>query len=358
MTSIILENIAKSFGGTRVLDGIDLAVASGELLVIVGPSGCGKTTLLRLIAGLEPITSGRLMIGGQVMNDIPHARRGIAMVFQNYALYPHMNVRENMAFALRVAGVGRDRIETAVTRAARLLDLEDCLDRFPRALSGGQRQRVAIGRAIVREPAVFLFDEPLSNLDAGLRGAMRLEIARLKARLSDRTMIHVTHDQLEAMTLADRIVVLAGGRIAQVGRPLDLYERPETEFVARFIGSPAMNLIPATVIAAGAVTRLRLATAEISLARPTPPDLAGAEVNLGVRPEHLFPSGGPGLVAGRVDVVEALGEVSLIHLGGITAKLAGTRQDLGGQTLRLSADPAHLHLFHRGRSVMSHLPLG
>ena len=243
MADLKLTNVEKTYGGTvNVLNNINLDIKQGELIVFVGPSGCGKSTLLRMIAGLEKITGGELQIDGQVVNDVPPAQRGIAMVFQSYALYPHMTVRDNMSFALNIAKKSQAEIDEAVNKAAKTLQLDEYLDRLPKALSGGQRQRVAIGRSIVRDPKVYLFDEPLSNLDAALRVATRIEIARLKEAMPESTMIYVTHDQVEAMTLASRIVVLANNGIAQVGTPLDLYEKPETEFVAQIIGSPSMNL--------------------------------------------------------------------------------------------------------------------
>jgi len=247
MAELKLTDVEKVYGGTvKVLSDINLDIDTGELIVFVGPSGCGKSTLLRMIAGLEKITGGTLEIDGQVVNDVPPSQRGIAMVFQSYALYPHMTVYENMAFSLRIAKTDAATIDQKVRAAADKLQLTNFLDRLPKALSGGQRQRVAIGRSIVRDPKVYLFDEPLSNLDAALRVATRIEIAQLKEQMPDSTMIYVTHDQVEAMTLASRIVVLAGGGIAQVGSPLDLYERPNSTFVAQFIGSPAMNLLGGT----------------------------------------------------------------------------------------------------------------
>lgn len=251
MADLRLTGLAKTYGDVDVLSDINLEIEQGELIVFVGPSGCGKSTLLRMIAGLEKITGGDLEIDGMRVNDVPPAQRGIAMVFQSYALYPHMTVRENMAFALKLARKPAAEIDAAITRAARILQLEPYLDRLPKALSGGQRQRVAIGRSIVRNPKVYLFDEPLSNLDAALRVATRIEIAQLKESMPDSTMIYVTHDQVEAMTLASRIVVLAGGGISQVGTPLELYERPRNEFVAQFIGSPSMNLLPGKIVGTG-----------------------------------------------------------------------------------------------------------
>ncbi|RVI20624.1 ATP-binding cassette domain-containing protein, partial [Sinorhizobium meliloti] len=259
MTGLLLKDIRKSYGAVDVIHGIDLDIKEGEFVVFVGPSGCGKSTLLRMIAGLEEITGGDMFIDGERVNDVPPSKRGIAMVFQSYALYPHMTVYDNMAFGMRIARESKEEIDRRVRGAADMLQLTPYLDRLPKALSGGQRQRVAIGRAICRNPKVFLFDEPLSNLDAALRVATRIEIAKLSERMSDTTMIYVTHDQVEAMTLADRIVVLSAGHIEQVGAPLELYERPANLFVARFIGSPAMNVIPATITATGQQTAVSLA---------------------------------------------------------------------------------------------------
>jgi alpha-glucoside transport system ATP-binding protein len=312
-----------------------------------------------MIAGLERISGGDLTIDGQRMNDVPPAQRGIAMVFQSYALYPHMTVRDNMAFALKIAKKSPQDIEKAVENTARILQLTPYLDRLPKALSGGQRQRVAIGRAIVRDPKVFLFDEPLSNLDAALRVATRIEIAQLKEAMPDRTMIYVTHDQVEAMTLASRIVVLAGGGIAQVGTPLDLYDRPETEFVAQFIGSPAMNLLPGTVVKTGTQTTVELAGGGIARSHvPTRPADLGLAVNIGVRPEDFHPTDGAGIFSGTVAIVEALGEVSLLYFTpekgapAMIAKLPGTHADLRHRLVTLGADPAKVHLFHAGRSLL------
>ncbi len=360
MADLKLTGVGKIYGGTvEVLRGIDLDIKAGELVVFVGPSGCGKSTLLRMIAGLEQITAGTLEIGGQVMNDFPPSQRGIAMVFQSYALYPHMTVRDNMAFALKIARLPRAEITAAVARAARILQLEDLLDRLPKELSGGQRQRVAIGRAIVRNPDVYLFDEPLSNLDAALRVATRIEIAQLKEAMPDSTMIYVTHDQVEAMTLADRIVVLADKGIAQVGSPLDLYERPENEFVAQFIGSPAMNLFAGTIAEAGALTRVDLDRGgAISAAIATTPQDVGKKVNVGIRPEDfaISDSDAGGAVIGRVDYVEALGEVTLLYLAHEgaaphVAKLPGIVEVARGTELSLTAAPQKVHLFHQGRSM-------
>ncbi|MDO5658766.1 MAG: sn-glycerol-3-phosphate ABC transporter ATP-binding protein UgpC [Paracoccus sp. (in: a-proteobacteria)] len=359
MAGLVLRDVAKSYGDVQVLSGIDLDIAQGEFIVFVGPSGCGKSTLLRMIAGLEEISGGTLSIDGQVMNDVPPSQRGIAMVFQSYALYPHMTVRDNMGFALQIAGKSQGEIRAATDRAAAMLQLTPYLDRLPKALSGGQRQRVAIGRAIVRDPKVWLFDEPLSNLDAALRVATRIEIAQLKSAMPDRTMIYVTHDQTEAMTLADRIVVLAGGGIAQVGAPLDLYERPQSEFVAQFIGSPAMNLLPGRITATGPQTQVELdggliATVPIATAA----EHQGAAVNLGVRPEHLTETDGPAIFEGEVNLTEALGEVTLLYFGAgqagrnpVIAKLPGIHSGHLNRKMHLTAAPERLHLFRDGQSL-------
>jgi alpha-glucoside transport system ATP-binding protein len=359
MADLKLTNIGKSYGEVKILEGIDLQIETGELIVFVGPSGCGKSTLLRMIAGLERISAGTLEIDNVVMNDVPPAQRGIAMVFQSYALYPHMTVRDNMAFALKIAKQTPQEIEKAVDNAARILQLTPYLDRLPKALSGGQRQRVAIGRAIVRDPKVYLFDEPLSNLDAALRVATRIEIAQLKEQMPDRTMIYVTHDQVEAMTLASRIVVLADRGISQVGTPLELYQRPENEFVAQFIGSPSMNLLTGEITGTGAMTTVTLdggGTAQAAIAT-TGADI-GLKVKLGVRPEDLEPCDGAGIYKGVVDIVEALGEVTLLYFEpqgdrhGMIAKLQGIHNDLRGATVNLTADPEKVHLFHAGRSLL------
>ncbi|MFY0680755.1 MAG: sn-glycerol-3-phosphate ABC transporter ATP-binding protein UgpC [Thalassovita sp.] len=359
MADLKLTNVEKSYGGSvNVLQDINLDIKAGELVVFVGPSGCGKSTLLRMIAGLEKITGGELTIDDQVVNDVPPAQRGIAMVFQSYALYPHMTVRENMAFALKIAKKSKDEIEAAVTKAAKVLQLDEYLDRLPKALSGGQRQRVAIGRSIVRDPKVYLFDEPLSNLDAALRVATRIEIARLKEAMPDRTMIYVTHDQVEAMTLASRIVVLANKGIAQVGTPLELYETPENEFVAQFIGSPAMNLLPGKITQTGARTAVTLAGGGIAYAEiPTTEADLGKEVNVGVRPEDLLPTQEQGLVECVVDFTEALGDVTLLYFDSsdehpnLISKLSGIHRGLRGKTIKMTTEPSKVHLFHNGQSM-------
>jgi multiple sugar transport system ATP-binding protein len=308
MATLRLRDLRKSYGDVEVIKGVDLDINDRDFVVFVGPSGCGKSTLLRMIAGLEEITSGDLMIDGERVNDVPPAERGLAMVFQSYALYPHMTVRDNMGFALRLAGVPRAERDKKVQAAAQILQLDNFLDRKPKALSGGQRQRVAIGRAIVREPKVFLFDEPLSNLDAALRVQMRIELARLHDEL-DATMIYVTHDQVEAMTLADKIVVLNGGIIEQAGSPLELYHHPENLFVAGFIGSPKMNFLEAKAVGADASgVTVELVNKDRIKVDVAPGQVAeGEPLTLGVRPEHLRVTSEAGDVSGEVLVAERLG---------------------------------------------------
>ncbi len=361
MADLKLTDVAKAYGEVKVLSNIDLDIKQGELIVFVGPSGCGKSTLLRMIAGLEKITGGTLEIDGTVVNDIPPSERGIAMVFQSYALYPHMTVRDNMSFALKIAKKSKSEIDEAVERAADILQLSPYLDRLPKALSGGQRQRVAIGRSIVRDPKVYLFDEPLSNLDAALRVATRIEIAKLKESMPNSTMIYVTHDQVEAMTLATRIVVLAGGGIAQVGTPLELYERPNGEFVAQFIGSPAMNLLPGEIVGTGAQTTVKLQGGGKAVANiPTTEADMGLKVNLGARPEDLVATDGEDfLYQGEVELLEALGELTVLYFrpesagaAPVLAKLAGIHTDLKGRKVKLKADPSKIHLFHNKVSLL------
>ncbi|MCD1632315.1 sn-glycerol-3-phosphate ABC transporter ATP-binding protein UgpC [Martelella mediterranea] len=352
MADVSLNQIRKSFGAIEVIKGVDLDIRSGEFVVFVGPSGCGKSTLLRMIAGLEDITSGSLSIGGTDMTDEDPAKRGIAMVFQTYALYPHMTVRENMGFALRFAGMKKQEIETRVMEAARMLELESYLDRKPKALSGGQRQRVAIGRAIVRHPDVFLFDEPLSNLDAELRVHMRAELSALHDRLKT-TMVYVTHDQVEAMTLADRIVVLRAGKVEQIGTPLELFNTPANLFVAGFIGSPAMNFLPASVVDADEaglkISLLDAETLDLAIAGTRP--AAGARVTLGVRPQHirLAAEDQTGFEI-AITLVEALGTETVIYgeAGNgerVMAVLAGQHALKTGTTIRVTFDVADVHLF-------------
>ena len=346
MATLDLKGIGKSFGDTEVIRGIDLAVRDGELVVFVGPSGCGKSTMLRMIAGLETVSAGEIRIGERRVDHLPPTDRGIAMVFQSYALYPHKDVRGNLGFALKHAKVDPVEIERRVNAAAEILELGALMDRKPRELSGGQRQRVAIGRAIVREPEVFLFDEPLSNLDAALRVHMRVEILKLHQRLGN-TMVYVTHDQVEAMTLADRIVVFRAGAVEQVGTPLELYREPANRFVAGFIGSPAMNFLDARVEGG----RVRLGEAAVCDTRA--PD---GPVTLGLRPEHLRPDEAGPLV-GRVSVFEHLGGESFVHLaleggGTLVAKLDGERAFAPGETCRLSIAPDKCHVFDaEGRRI-------
>jgi alpha-glucoside transport system ATP-binding protein len=361
MADLLLKDVVKSYGDVNVLNDINLDIKTGELIVFVGPSGCGKSTLLRMIAGLEKISDGTLSIDGEVMNDVPPAQRGIAMVFQTYALYPHMTVRDNMAFALNIAGKSKAEIDAAVNAAAEKLQLGPYLDRLPKALSGGQRQRVAIGRAIVRDPKVYLFDEPLSNLDAALRVATRIEIAKLKEAMPDSTMIYVTHDQVEAMTLASRIVVLANKGIAQVGTPLELYERPNSEFVAQFIGSPQMNLLAGEIVETGAQTRLKLAEGGGTILSdyPSRPEDMGTAVKVGIRPEDMVQTeAGDFAFEGTVDITEALGEVTLLYFqksepghDPVIAKLPGVHSELRGQPLRVTAPAAKVHVFKDGVSL-------
>jgi multiple sugar transport system ATP-binding protein/alpha-glucoside transport system ATP-binding protein len=359
MADLTLRQVKKSYGSLNILHGIDLDIKSGEFIVFVGPSGCGKSTLLRAIAGLEEITSGELKIAGEVVNDVPPSKRGIAMVFQSYALYPHMTVYDNMAFGMKIARENKAEIDRRVRQAAEILQLTKYLDRLPKAMSGGQRQRVAIGRAIVRNPRVFLFDEPLSNLDAALRVATRIEIAKLKESMAATTMIYVTHDQVEAMTLADRIVVLKEGRIEQVGSPMELYHHPGNLFVAQFIGSPAMNIVPAKIEKAGAetvITHVGGRSANVPVA--TPASAAGSSISFGVRPEDLrIATGEAALFEGRIDYVEQLGEVQLIYVDigradqPLVCKLPGYAEIKRDTTIRLDADADTLHIFDAdGRS--------
>ena len=331
MASLTIRDVRKSYGSVQVMHGIDLDIQDGEFVVFVGPSGCGKSTLLRMIAGLEEISSGTVAIDDKVVNDVAPSKREVAMVFQTYALYPHMTVYKNMAFGLQQVKTPEAEIDRRVKAAAEVLQITDYLERSPRNLSGGQRQRVAIGRAIVRDPKVFLFDEPLSNLDAALRVQTRIEISKLHERLGS-TMIYVTHDQVEAMTLANKIVVLRDGRIEQVGSPTDLYDRPDNMFVAQFIGSPKMNFF------------------EVADVNNANVELADGQV-LGIRPEHLVPAGdSDGWLAGTVELVENLGEYVLVHLTtaqgtGFVAKMERTGAAKTGAKLSFKADPMKTHRF-------------
>jgi len=380
MASISLRGVQKAYGdGPPVIRDVDLEIGKNEFCVFLGPSGCGKSTLLRMIAGLEDVTDGDVSIGGKLVNDVPAAQRGVAMVFQSYALFPHMTVYENMAFGLKLAKTPKTEIDRKVRDAARILQLDALLDRHPKALSGGQRQRVAIGRAIVREPGVFLFDEPLSNLDATLRGQTRIEIARLHRQFANASVVYVTHDQIEAMTLADKIVLLhAGsdterfGSIAQVGAPLDLYHRPKSKFVAGFIGSPRMNFLPAKVAsidADGIAIALEGSGESVRLPLQGKGLNVGASVMFGVRPEHLEPVQGEAMQASErsaitlvrpIVLVEALGEHSYVHLeqpGGaaLIAKAPGDACFKQGERARFCAPASACHLFGEDGFALSPL---
>ena len=351
MATVELENVKKRFGKTEVIHGVDAAIEDGEFIVIVGPSGCGKSTLLRMVAGLETVTEGEVRIDGHRVNEKEPMERDIAMVFQNYALYPHMSVRQNMAYGLKIAGTPKAEIERRVAEAANLLQIEDYLDRKPRQLSGGQRQRVAMGRAIVREPAVFLFDEPLSNLDAKLRVAMRLEIKALQSRLGV-TALYVTHDQVEAMTMADRMIVMNSGNVEQIGTPLDVYERPATLFAAQFIGSPAMNVLEAE--ATGGAIRLSDGTSIPANGTGLAAGGASGPVTIGIRPEHVHPDP-EGQLSLHARMGEPLGASTLLHgqlgdmPGDFVASLPGVhRLGSAGETIRLRIEPEALHLFDPG----------
>ena len=353
MATVTLNGIKKSFGAVDIIKGVDLKIEDRDFCVFVGPSGCGKSTLLRMIAGLEEISSGELLIDGQKANDVPPSERGLAMVFQTYALYPHMTVGDNMGFSLRLAGASKAERKAKVDEAARVLQLEKLLERKPKDLSGGQRQRVAIGRAIVRKPKVFLFDEPLSNLDAALRVQMRIELARLHEELKA-TMIYVTHDQVEAMTMADKIVVLQGGVVEQAGSPLELYHHPRNLFVAGFIGSPKMNFLPATVAGtdqAGATVSL---PGGGTVTVPVQPGRLkqGDQATLGVRPEHLRP-GDQGELEGEVVVVERLGGETFLYTqisGGpmIVVQADGEIETRVHERIRIQVPPVTCHLFDAG----------
>ncbi|MBM3569586.1 MAG: sn-glycerol-3-phosphate import ATP-binding protein UgpC [Alphaproteobacteria bacterium] len=349
MAGVDLRGVRKSYGETAVIHGVDCAVGDGEFVVILGPSGCGKSTLLRMVAGLETITGGEIAIAGKVVNQVEPKDRNIAMVFQNYALYPHMSVRDNMAYGLKIRGMARAEIDRRVRDAAGILELGHLLDRLPRQLSGGQRQRVAMGRAIVREPDVFLFDEPLSNLDAKLRVQMRLEIRKLHQRLRT-TSIYVTHDQVEAMTLGDRLIVMNAGIAEQIGPPLEIYGRPETVFVAGFIGAPAMNFLAGRVGQGGKSVHIE---GGLELAADHQAGAAGRTVTVGFRPEDLV-RGGPGnAVRLRVDLIEPLGADTLVHgsieggQGQVTARLPGTQRLAAGEVAALTLAADKLHLFDK-----------
>ena len=356
MATIDLRNVRKSFGKVEVIRGTDLRIEDREFVVFVGPSGCGKSTLLRLLAGLEDVTEGAIEIDGGRVDHLPPAKRGIAMVFQSYALYPHMTVRQNMSYALRVGGAAKDEVAEKVGAAAETLQLTEYLDRKPKELSGGQRQRVAIGRAIVRDPKVFLFDEPLSNLDAKLRVQMRIEITKLHKRLNA-TMIYVTHDQVEAMTMADRIVVLRNGEIEQVGAPLDLYNHPVNRFVAGFIGSPAMNMFGGSVggvSGAGAEVEFADGARAVFPCRTGTGLKAGDPVTVGIRPEHFtFDGNGDGVIGGEVHAVERLGNETYAYatsVGGrdLVLHSPGDRPFGVGDRIEAGYSVALSHLFDSG----------
>ncbi|HLI14195.1 MAG TPA: sn-glycerol-3-phosphate ABC transporter ATP-binding protein UgpC [Alphaproteobacteria bacterium] len=356
MAEVALRRVVKAFDEVQAVRGIDLDIADKEFVVLVGPSGCGKSTTLRMIAGLEEANSGDILIGGELVNDVPPKDRDIAMVFQNYALYPHMTVYENMSFGLRLKKFPKAEIKQRVENAARILDITELLDRRPKQLSGGQRQRVAMGRAIVRNPKVFLFDEPLSNLDAKLRVQMRTEIKRVHQKVKT-TTVYVTHDQVEAMTLADRVVVMNGGRIEQIAAPNELYHKPKTRFVAGFIGSPAMNFLPCNLVVNGDALSVRLSD---KLTLPIPADrterykpYARSDLVFGLRPEHITESRGaekPGQVefSMQIDVVEPMGMETLVYytVNGteVCARVAPHAAPPAGGTMRLLADLNHMHL--------------
>ncbi len=348
MAQVSIRSAKKRFGEVEVLHGVDVHVADGSFTVLVGPSGCGKSTLLRMIAGLEHISGGEILIGDKLVNDVPPKERDIAMVFQNYALYPHMTVRENMAFSLMLAKAGKETIDSKVGRAAEILGLTQLLERYPRQLSGGQRQRVAMGRAIVRDPQVFLYDEPLSNLDAKLRVAMRTELKELHQRLKT-TSIYVTHDQIEAMTMGDQIVVMRDGRIEQAGSPLELYDRPANTFVAGFIGSPAMNFLPGTLRRAGGAAHVELADGTRLQAPTTAAGQDGQSVVYGTRPEHLALAGSGGGIPTEVVTIEPTGADTFVfcrHQGTDLSVVFRERHNFApGSTIHLQPDRQHAHLF-------------
>lgn len=352
MADLKIHSLKKGFDGNEIIKGVDLEIRDGEFVVFVGPSGCGKSTLLRLIAGLEEVSSGHIELDGRDITQVSPAKRDLAMVFQTYALYPHMTVRKNMSFALDLAGVDRQEVEQKITNAARILGLEPLLERKPKQLSGGQRQRVAIGRAIVRNPKVFLFDEPLSNLDAALRVQMRLELSRLHQELQA-TMIYVTHDQVEAMTLADKVVVLNAGRVEQVGSPMELYHSPANLFVAGFLGTPKMGFLQGTVVsvhAEGCEVELD-ARCRLQLPLGGPALSIGDPVTLGIRPEHLNRStDGSCQLEVKADVSERLGSDTYCHVitqagEPLTMRIRGDFTPRYGEALKLTLDAAHCHLF-------------
>jgi multiple sugar transport system ATP-binding protein len=351
MAGITLKGLKKSYGTAHVIKGVDIDIEDGEFVVFVGPSGCGKSTLLRMIAGLEDISAGELSIGGKVVNDLPPKDRRVAMVFQSYAIFPHMSVRENVGFGLTIAGASKAEKAEKVAEAARILQMEHLLDRRPSQLSGGQRQRVAIGRAIVRNPQVFLFDEPLSNLDAALRMDMRLEIGKLHQQLGA-TMIYVTHDQVEAMTLADKIVVLKDGMVQQIGSPMDLYHNPANLFVAGFLGSPAMNFLDVDVTAVNGSKVLvsNAALKPVEITAKVAGFTAGGKAKLGIRPQYLTPVDKGGMLDGRIALTERLGSETVVDLTLVdgTRLIAALARDAVfpiGANLGLTFEAAQAHIF-------------
>ncbi|MGE0279851.1 MAG: ABC transporter ATP-binding protein [Rhizobiaceae bacterium] len=359
MSQLVLSKLTKSFGELDIIKGVDLDVTEGEFVVFVGPSGCGKSTLLRMIAGLEGVTSGEIVIGGKPVENLPPVKRGIAMVFQSYALYPHMSVFENIAFPLRVEGMAEDKLKQRVGAAAKVLQLEQRLEQRPGQLSGGQRQRVAIGRAIVRQPKIFLFDEPLSNLDAALRSEMRIELMRLHKSLGS-TMIYVTHDQVEAMTMADKIVVLNAGNIAQVGSPMELYDHPDNKFVAGFIGSPKMNFLEGTCTAASAngVTVDLKGFDAVTTPHRGSADLIGKPLTLGIRPEHQSLSKSPVTLTLTPSIIERLGIHTVAYSPqpsgeNFISLFEGNPAIEDGKPLAIGVDPAHCHLFTADGKALS-----
>jgi ABC-type sugar transport system ATPase subunit len=356
IASLSINNVSKAFGATKVLEDVSFAVADGEFCVLLGPSGCGKSTLLRAVAGLEPIAAGEILIGERRVDRLAPKDRDIAFVFQNYALYPHMTVGENLAFSLRLRRLPQSEIQSRVVEAARLLEIEHQLDYKPQQLSGGQRQRVAVGRAIVRQPKIFLFDEPLSNLDAALRTNMRVELARLHERLHA-TILYVTHDQAEAMTLGEKIVVLQGGKLQQVGPPSAIYHHPANIFVARFVGNPQMNLIEGTIETDG--TTFRSEKYAITLAgacRASGSDYANKPVTLGVRPEDLLPADSDrGAICGEIDLIEDLGSDKFVHLRSaddrLVVRIPASDTVHRGQSLHCNIAMERVHLFHQGTRI-------
>ena len=354
MTGVTFRNLSKSFGQHKVLDDINLDIPSGEFVVLVGPSGCGTSTLLRMLAGLEPISHGDLVIGGMRANDLPPQKRNIAMVFQSYALFPHLTAAENIGFGPKIRGEAPEAIDNKINNAAAILNLHAYLDRYPRQLSGGQRQRVAMGRAIVREPSVFLFDEPLSNLDAQLRVQMRTEIKALHQRLKS-TVVYVTHDQIEAMTMADRIVVMNQGKILQVGAPLELYDKPANKFVASFIGSPSMSFVSGSLASSASGAHFETATGEkLSLNGGRASAFAGA-VEAGIRPEHFIISASEDALPFKVDVIEPTGSETHIYGAIGNEQVRAVFRDRvsvrPGETLPVSADPKNIHLFDKATGL-------